>query len=72
MPWLRWLLAAFAIASPVIFLAHMLRDRPLHYAISEALVWGGITAWVYVVGRIYNARRGRKCALCEEPSRGGE
>lgn len=72
MPWLRWLLAAFAIAFPVIFLAHVLRDRPLRYAISEALIWGGISAWVYVVGRIYNVRRGRQCALCEGPSRAGE
>ena len=72
MPWLRWLLAAFAIAAPVIFLAHVLRDRPLNYAVSEALVWGGISAWIYVVGRIYNVRRGRHCALCERLSRDGE
>ena len=72
MPWLRWLLAAFAVAAPLIFLSHVLRDRPLHYAVSEALVWGGISAWIYTLGRIENTRRGRHCALCVGPSRARE
>ncbi len=72
MPWLRWLLAAFSVAFPVILVSHVLRDRPLHYAVSEALIWGGISAWIYMVGRIYNVRRGRQCALCVGPSRAGK
>ena len=72
MPWLRWLLSAFAIAFPVIVLSHVLRDRPLNHALSEGLVWGGISAWIYVLGRINNVRRGRQCALCVETSRDGE
>ncbi|MGO4552124.1 hypothetical protein AB4059_13635 [Lysobacter sp. 2RAF19] len=72
MPWLRWLFASFSVTAPLIFLSHVLRDHPLHYAVSEALVWGGISAWIYTLGRIENTRRGRQCALCVGPSRAEE
>ncbi|KGQ20522.1 hypothetical protein LF41_1059 [Lysobacter dokdonensis DS-58] len=72
MPWLRWLLTAFALIFPVLLATYLMRDRPLAQAVSEALAWGGISAWVYVAARVNAVRRGRRCALCEDPSRVGE
>lgn len=70
MPWLRWLFAAFAVAFPVIFASHLLRQRPVAHAVSEALIWGAITAFVFMAAKIRNARRGRRCALCEPGNSG--
>jgi len=64
---LRWYATVFSIAFLVIGAAHLLRARPLSFAISEALLWASITAAVYVASRLYNARRGRACALCQDP-----
>jgi hypothetical protein len=66
-PVLRWYATVFAFAFAVIAAAHLLRSRPMSYAISEALVWASITAAVYVASRLYNIRRGRQCALCQDP-----
>ena len=63
---IRWYLAVVAIAFPVLAAAHLLRDRPLDYALREAALWSAITAAVYVASRLYNARRGQHCALCVE------
>ena len=65
MPWLRWLLSAFAFAFPVLLVAYLIRDRPLSVAVSQALVWGGISAWVFTIAQIRRYRRGQRCAVCE-------
>ena len=65
MPWLRWLLSAFAIVFSVLFVVYLLRDQPMPHAFSEALKWGAISAWVFVMGKVRNVRRNRRCALCE-------
>ncbi|BCT91031.1 hypothetical protein LYSHEL_00550 [Lysobacter helvus] len=65
-PILRWYATVFAFAFVVIAAAHLLRSRPMAFAISEALLWASITAAVYVASRLYNARRGRACALCDD------
>jgi len=69
MPWIRWLLSAFAIVFPVLFATYLLRGQTLSHALSESLVWGGISAWVFVLGKINNVRRRRRCAMCETLSR---
>ncbi|UHQ18360.1 hypothetical protein LVB87_09000 [Lysobacter sp. KIS68-7] len=65
MPWFRWLVSAFAIAFPVLFAAYLLRGQSMSHALSESLAWGAISAWVFVMGKINNVRRGRRCAACE-------
>ena len=65
-PILRWYATVFAIAFFVIAAAHLLRARPLAFAISEAFLWASISAAVYVATRLYNVRRGRECALCQD------
>ena len=62
MPWLRWLLSAFAIAFPVLYAVYLLRDRP--HAFGEAMAWGAISAWVFMMGKMRNARRNRRCVPC--------
>jgi len=63
-PILRWYATVFTVAFLVIASAHLLRARPLAFAISEALLWSSITAAIYVATRLYNSHRGRECALC--------
>ena len=65
---IRWYTTVFAIAFVVIASAHLLRARPMNFALSEALLWASISAAIYVATRIYNSRQGRTCAVCEEPS----
>jgi len=65
MPWTRWLVSAFAIVFPLLFAVYLVRGQSLSHALGEVLAWGGISAWVFVIGKIENVRRGRRCALCE-------
>jgi len=67
MPWLRWLLSAFAIAFPVLYAVYLLRDRP--HALGEALAWGAITAFAFMLAQVRRVRRGEKCALCDDFAR---
>lgn len=65
MPWLRWLFVSFGVTFPVLLFAYLLRDRPWQQAVSEALTWGGITAFVFTAAQIRRVRRGKECALCD-------
>jgi hypothetical protein len=61
---LRWYATTFAVAFLVIATAHLLRGRPLAYALSEALLWSAISAAIYTATRLYHQRRGTACAAC--------
>lgn len=63
MPWLRWLLSAFSIAFPVLYAVYLLRDRP--HAFAEALAWGAITAFAFMLAQVRRVRRKQSCAVCE-------
>ena len=63
---LRWFATTFTIAFLVIASAHLLRSRPLAYALSEALLWSAISAAIYTATRLYHQRRGTACAACGE------
>ena len=56
------LLGAFVIIS----LAQGLKGRPWLDAIREGAIWGPITAVIFTVARIIQARRGQHCAICKD------
>ena len=62
--WLRRFLMVFAGGFVLIAGAHLLRGRPLDYAVAEGVLWSAIAAGVFVAVRLYHSRRGRACALC--------
>lgn len=64
--WIRRFLLVFALAFTLIALSHLLRARGLDYALSQALIWGLISATVFTGTRLYRSRRGQHCALCKD------
>ena len=64
--WIRRWCLAFVVAGLVIAASHWLRQRGLDYAVREGLLWGAITASVFVAARLWQSRRGQHCALCRD------
>ena len=62
--WARRFVQVYLIALTVIGAAQWLRGRSLEVALEHALLWAGISAVVFILSRLYHARRGRHCALC--------
>ena len=52
----RRFLWAFVIATVVIGLAQYLKGHPMDYAVREALIWGLISALVYISVLAYKLR----------------
>ena len=64
--WIRRFLVVFAGAFTIICGVQFLKHRDFHYAVTQGLIWGGITATVFAVARIYQSRRGEHCAICKD------
>lgn len=65
--WIRRYLVAFLAAFAVIGFAQFLKGHTLRYSITQAIIWGIITAGVYISAAIYRFRKGQHCALCDIP-----
>lgn len=59
----RWLLV-FVASVAIIGASHLLRSRGWPYAVEQGLLWGAITASVYLTGLAYRMRRAVRCATC--------
>lgn len=64
--WIRRFLLVFGIAFSAIASAHLLRGHELVFLLTESAVWAMISANIFVGARIYHARKGRRCALCND------
>lgn len=64
--WIRRFMLIFSLVFAVLACVHLLRGHELLYTLKESLLWGIITANVFVASRIYDSRRGRHCALCND------
>jgi hypothetical protein len=64
--WIRRFFTVSTIAFAIIAGAHLLRGRSGKYAISEGLVWGLITAFIFTSTRLYRSRKGQHCAMCAD------
>ncbi|MGH9586423.1 MAG: hypothetical protein ACRD3F_05690 [Acidobacteriaceae bacterium] len=69
--WIRRYLLAFVSAFVVIGGAQYLKGHTLRYAITQGLIWGTITAAIYVAAAIHRFRKGCACAdLPQSPAPG--
>ena len=64
--WIRRYFTVFTLAFVIIAGAHVLRARSANYAISEGLIWGLITAAIFISTRLYRSRKGQHCAMCAD------
>ncbi len=64
--WARRFVLVWLGAFVVIGAAHLVRGRPLAHAITEAGIWGLITAAVFVAARAWQASRSQHCAVCRD------
>ncbi len=56
------LLGAFAI----ICVAQLLKGHGVAYSATQAAIWGTFSAFVFTVGRFFQALRGQHCAICKD------
>lgn len=64
--WLRRFFTVLALAFLVIASSHVLRGRPIKYAVTEGLVWGLIASALFLGTRLYWSRKGERCGLCAD------
>lgn len=64
--WVRRFLLVFGIAFIVIAAAQLVQGESLNYAVTQALLWAAISATIFTGARIYQSRKGRHCALCQD------
>ena len=64
--WIRRFVLIFCLVFAVLACVHLLRGHELLFTLKESLLWGIITANIFVASRIYDSRRGRLCALCND------
>ena len=64
--WIRRFLFVFGIAFSIIGAAQLVQGESLNYAAIQALLWAAISASIFTGSRIYQSRKGRHCALCQD------
>jgi hypothetical protein len=65
MHWLRLFLIAFCVAFVAITGAQALKGHTMTYALTQGLLWAGISAVVFVGAAVHRWRKGQACALCD-------
>ncbi len=64
--WIRRFLLVFTGAAVVIAAVQLLKGHGVAYALSQGLAWAAISSTVFTSARLFQARRGRHCALCRD------
>lgn len=64
--WIRRFVLILCLVFVVLVCVHLLRGHELLPTLKESLLWGIITANIFVASRIVDSRRGRHCALCKD------
>lgn len=64
--WIKRFLVVLVGAFVIIGAAQMLKGHDLPYSVTQAAIWGSITATVFTVARLYQSRRGQHCAICKD------
>ncbi|HJV89507.1 MAG TPA: hypothetical protein VJ623_04310 [Holophagaceae bacterium] len=65
--WIRRFLLAFGGFFLLLTIAAILRGHPGRASVAHGVEWGALTALIFTGSGLYNARRGRACALCAVP-----
>ncbi|MEO8809924.1 MAG: hypothetical protein ABI386_06735 [Rhodanobacter sp.] len=64
--WLKRFFTVLLGAFAIICVAQLLKGHRVDYSVTQAAVWGLLSALVFTTGRYFQARRGRHCALCSD------
>jgi hypothetical protein len=64
--WIRRYLTVFAVAVGMIAGAQLLRGHTVGYSAMHGLIWGAISSTIFIATRMYYARRGLACAMCQD------
>lgn len=64
--WIKRFFTVLVGAFVIIGAAQMLKGHDLSYSVTQAAIWGAITAIVFTLGRLYQSRRGQHCAICKD------
>ena len=64
--WIKRFFAVLFFAFIIISGAQILKGNSLNYSILQGVIWSVSTAAVFVLGRIYQSRRGQQCATCQD------
>ena len=64
--WLRRFVLMFCLAFAVILAAHFLGRYELKFSLSQSLLWGIITANIFIFTRHYRSGKARSGALCND------
>lgn len=63
--WIKRFLVVLVGAFIIIGAAQLLKGHTPDYALREAVIWGVITASVFIAALYYRLRRGQYCAVCQ-------
>jgi hypothetical protein len=64
--WIRRFFTVLALVGVIVALAQWAKGHTFRYAITQAAIWGCISAAVFTVARIYQSRRNQHCAICKD------
>ncbi len=64
--WIRRYLTVFFVASCLIGGSQLLRGHTVGYSTMHGLIWGAISSTVFIATRMFYARRGFACAMCQD------
>lgn len=64
--WVKRFVLVYLIALVTIGAAQWLRGHSVEVAVEHAVIWAAVSAVVFTSARLYQARRGRHCALCAD------
>jgi hypothetical protein len=71
--WIRRFILVWTAAFVLIAGAQALKGHDLAYALTQGLLWGTISAVIFLSARLYRSRRGQHCAICQDtPEMRGE
>jgi hypothetical protein len=64
--WIRRFFTVLALVGVIVALAQWAKGHTFQYAVTHAAIWGGISAAVFTVARIYQSRRKQHCVICKD------
>ena len=64
--WCKRFLSVFTGVALCLFVAYLVKGYLLVDAIAASLLWGVITATVFVIARIIQSSKGQHCAICAD------
>ena len=64
--WIKRFLTVWLLAFAVLLAVELLKGHGMQAALAFSAAWSLLAASIFTAARIYQARRGRHCALCND------